>query len=164
VGNSPRPADPDEALVAALGRQIEQRRQQAESREPKPLAASQTLVEAINARFSPSAQKLRLVAEIRELANDPETDEWLYGYAADLILVHGQSSRSDASEIYTRMERLLAELREFHDLRQRLGQPPKPRGRVLCFRVLAIANAYGIPTPKQLKRQREAERRRQRAH
>ena len=163
VGNSPRPIDPDEAAIAALGRQLEQRRQQAARREPEPLAASQTIVEAINSRFSPTAQKVRLVAEIRNLANDPETDEWLYGYAADLMLVHGQSSRPDASEIYTRMERLLAELREFHDLRQRMGQSPKPRGRVLCCRVMQIASAYGIPTPKQLKQQREAERRRQRA-
>ena len=80
------------------------------------------------------------------------------------MLVHGQSNRPDAGQIFTRMEMLLAELGEFHELRERLGQTPKPRGRVLCFRVLAIARAYGIPTPRQLKTQREAEKRRQRVY
>ena len=161
VGISPRrSADADEAAIAALGRQIEQRQR----REPQPLTVSQSLVGAINNRFSPTAQKTRLVDEMRELVNDPQTADWLYGYAADLLLVHGQGSGPNAGQIFARMQGVLAEFREFRELRRRNGQPQGPRGMVFNARVMEIAAVYGIPTPKQLKRQREAERRRQRGH
>jgi hypothetical protein len=162
--------DADAAAVAVLARQIDRQRA-AQTGAPgtpgcgsRPLGVSNALVEAIQTRFDPKAEKASLVSEMRALVHDPDTADWLFGYAADLVIVHGLGNRPDAGEILTRMQRLLAELREFRELRRRLQQPQVPRGRVFNRRVLEIAQAYNVPTPRQLKTQREAERRRQRAH
>jgi hypothetical protein len=156
VGKTPR-SDGEETLVAALQRQLDQNRQQAAGRESTSAAMSETVVEAVKGRFSPAAQKSRLVREMRGLVNDPNTKDWLFGYAADVMLVHGQGSRPDAGEIFTRMQRVLVELREFRELRQRMGQTQMPRGQVFNARVMAIVKSYGIPTPRELKLRRQKE-------
>ena len=149
----------DAKLVAGLQADIDRRRQQSEReagrREARPsnvLADSTAvLVEAV----TPDAQKRRLVAEFRKLVNDPGTKEWLFGYAADLLIVHGQdSTRQDAPAIYNRITGVLKELRMIRQAQTSNGQVHGPRGAWFNIRVVGIARDHGIPLPHQIKEAR----------
>ena len=114
---------------------------------------------AIEKSHGPDAQKDREISKYRRLVNDPGTEDWLFGYAADLLLVHGQDAgRGDASAIFRRMNAVVKELEEIRDIQSRRGMEQRPRGAWFNIRVLAIARDHGIKLPGQLKAEREAKR------
>jgi hypothetical protein len=140
--------DPETARLARL---IDDRRAMlngSRQDEPPPIAADVTAaVNAVGKRFAPLEMKQRLEAELRFLINDPKTGQWLCGFAADLMLVHGQSDRPEASKIYGAMAALLQEFRDLREVQRRNGQKPYPLGARLNKVVHAICDAHGIATP-----------------
>jgi hypothetical protein len=105
---------------------------------------------------APSEAKRRLVADLRELVADANTGDWLYGFAADLMLVHGQSRHPYADRIYGAIVDLMQELRNLRQTEKRKGDKPSPRGMRFNKVVHLTAETYGILTPRQQGRQKKA--------
>ena len=149
--------DPD---AAALARLVAQRREVLFGRRTKPLPpAIGDVMAGANAfaqRFAPDEQKARLVDELRRLVCDRMTGEWLYGFAADLLLVHGQSSRPEAGAIFARMSSLLQEFRDLREVQRSKGQKFYSLGARLNKVVHAICDAYNITTPAKNRISRQA--------
>jgi len=150
----------DAAVLAAAQRAIDQRRAAAQRREPPPPPTFGDVFEGAATAFLPDAQKDRLVTRLRGLVNDPGTADWLFGYAADLMVVHGQdTTREDAHDIFGRMQGLIGELKQIRDAQTQYGQVWSPRGAWFNRRVTEIAKQFHIKLPHELKQEREARRR-----
>ena len=115
---------------------------------PAP-AIGQLTAEIVGPRLPRERTKVGLVAELRRLVADPFTGDWLFGYAADLMLVHGSSSHPRGGDIYAAMAALIRELKDLRETEARKGQKSAPRGKRLNAVVMATAKKFGIPTPTQ---------------
>jgi len=154
-------ARPEEAAaLAAAQATLDRRRAEVQRRQPAAPATFGDVICGAATAFLPDAQKDRLVVQLRGLVNDPGTAEWLFGYAADLMIVHGQDAmREDAAAIFGRMQGLIEELKQIRDAQTKRGQVWGQRGAWFNIRVTAIARDYGIKLPCELKAEREARRR-----
>ena len=104
---------------------------------------------AVAQAAAPTAAKLRLVADLRQLVADPNTGDWLYGFAADLMLIYGRSQHPYAARIHDAIHDLVQELRNLREVEKRKGLKPSPRGMRLNKIVHQTAEKFGIRTPKQ---------------
>lgn len=153
-----REAGPDREAEALAGI-IADRRAVLFGRQATPPPIAGDVLDAVNAvgrQFATQAQKERLVTEIRLLTNDPKTGTWLYGFFADLIVVHGQSQRVDASQIYQKAASLLQEFRDLREMQRRNGYKPYALGARLNKVVHAICDAHRIATPQKRRIARQA--------
>jgi len=109
------------------------------------------LLAAIEAKSSPARQKGELVARIRGLVQDAQAHHWIFRFAADLMLVEGRSTRSDAGAIWAKMEAFLSDLHAWREAEKRQNKTPVPLGRWLNKRVHEICAEHGILTPRDRK-------------
>jgi hypothetical protein len=112
------------------------------------------LLAAIQAAGSPQRQKGDLVARIRRLVADPGTKQWLFGFTADLMLVHGRGDRPDAGAIWGKLNAFLSDLAAWREAEKREGKVPVPLGAWLNSRVHEICREHGILTPRDRKTRR----------
>ena len=144
-----------DAETVALASVVEDRRAMLFGRQAEAAPIAGDVMAAVNAvgqRFAPAAMKQRLESELRLLINDPNTGPWLCGFAADLMLVHGQSK----PVIYEAMSKLLQEFRDLREVQRRNGQKLYPLGARLNKVVHAICDAHGISTPYKKRVARQA--------
>jgi hypothetical protein len=95
--------------------------------------------------------KAQFVNMLQQLVADRDTKHWIFGFAADLFLVHGSLDNDDAARIRDEMSVFLADLRSAREREAREGQKPRPHGRWFNKTIHAIAERYGVTTPRQRK-------------
>jgi hypothetical protein len=155
AGKSPRRGEipaPIEAADSELADDAEVRRFADRS------FAKTTAALAFVARQKPASAeaKQRFVADLRQLVADPDTGDWLYGFAADLMLVYGSSRHPYADQIFGAIHDLIEELRNLRQVEKRKGVKPSPRGMRLNKVVHLTAQKFGIPTPTQRRQAKAA--------
>ena len=154
------PAEADEAaLLAATQAHIDRCRAATDRQRTAAEPAAGKLaacIQAIADATTMQRQKERLVIRFRGLVNDPDCREWLFGFAADLKLVYGQSGREDAGLIFGRMAAYEQELADLREVQTRNGQTHWPRGKWFNKRVCDLARECGIDLPSQRKAKRLA--------
>jgi len=140
----------------ALDAEISRRRVGEESRQLGRAASfsDSDICSAILTERSLPQQKLKLIQRMRNLVRDPETGNWLFGFAADLMLQYGQGQREDAGVVYGKMNQLLQDIQGYREIEQRKGTTPRPCGQWFNSEVHKICSDHNILTPSQRKRQK----------
>jgi hypothetical protein len=141
-----------EAILAA-GRRSQEFQ---ESRRSVDESAFATSVSALDEYFTNprSAEKAKdnFINMLKGLVKDSDTKNWLFGFAADLVLVHGVLSGDGAARIRDEMSIFVANLRSARERERREGKHPRPHGRWFNKEIHAIAERNGIATPRQRKK------------
>jgi hypothetical protein len=151
----------DLAAIAEIERHLARCRAENERRESRTEVASAAAYiagvgEATAAANMAQRQKERLVIKLRGLVNDADCREWLFGFAADLAIVYGQSGRADAGRIAEHMRAWIQELTDLREVQTRNGQTHSPRGKWFNKRVCGLAKECQIDLPSQRKAKRLA--------
>ena len=144
-----------QAIEAQARARHDRHRAESERREATPVNAVAGDVVCYDA-LTAQRQKERLVIKLRGLVNDADCREWLFGFAADLRIVYGQSAREDAGRIAEHIDAWIQELADLREVQTRNGQTHWPRGKWFNKRICGLAAECSIDLPCARKAKRLA--------
>ena len=136
--------------VNAVAAQPALQRRGADLPPPDPLTARLDMGDLCGqlvAAADPARQKTQLMHKLRGLILDRDTTNWLIGFAADVMLIHGQRNL----RVYDQMNAFLQDMAAFREGEKRAGKIPAPLGKWLNKRVHDICEENGIETPRSKK-------------